>query len=84
MFECTLIKVERPDTAGGLRTESADGNSERVPTVGEYFKMLGEPLDKNAIVRYIETSEVKTVEKEDKDYIFTTESGSTYKLRVWE
>lgn len=82
MYNCKLIKISRPKgVEGGLRTKTVEGTSEVLPTVGKCFSMLAEPLDKNASIRFIETSVIEDVLKKGKTYTFRTRSGSVYKLK---
>lgn len=53
------------------------------PVLGEPFGILGEAIDKSAHnVRFVATSPVKTLEKTETGWTFTTASGSHYELVV--
>ena len=84
---CTLTKISRhQDLEGGLRTDSVRGNVTELPTLGKRFVMLAESLTIEG-VRYIDTSEVESVESlEGLDVTntcrFTTWSGFIYELKI--
>ena len=85
LTKCELITVNRPDTApeGGMRTKKCIGYAGYMPIVGRPFNMFSErPIDPTKDIRYIETTKVKTVNKAKNTYTFTTESGTTYKLKI--
>ena len=85
---CTLTKISRPDIPGGLRTDSVQGSTKEIPTLGKRFVMIAESLSGEGDVRYIDTSEVIVVEP-IVDFIrprnvieFTTTTGSVYELVI--
>jgi hypothetical protein len=75
-----ILTNESPNH-NNLRTKSVQGPFKTPPKKGEPFVILGEPLNKQASLRYVTTSRVESM-----DYaligpaVFKTESGSTYRL----
>ena len=84
---CTLTKISRPDIPGGLRTDSVQGSTKELPTIGKRFVMMAESLSDESDFRYVGTSEVERVEPIEgfditNTYRFTTWSGSVYELVI--
>lgn len=82
MYECTLFKT----VTGGsrLRSSAVSGITDSLPTPGDAFRLLGEPISDEANVRVVVTSPVKSVtfpaNGDGCQLSFTTTSGSVYKL----
>lgn len=81
-MKCIIKKIFRPDLndGGGLRTETIEGETNKVPTIGECFCMTAEPLDPLASVRVINTSKIVNMVLIDDGYRVQTMSGSTYEI----
>lgn len=89
--ECTLTQVGPVKTpvdpnSKRLRTTSVEGLFQKLPTPGERFIMVSEPLDSSAGTRYISTSPVqKIVDKVLKRYMATYDfetENTIYRLEV--
>jgi hypothetical protein len=78
---CRLIKISRPDVPGGLRTPDVLGVAKLPPVVGQSFKQVGEPLDKAADMRSIETSPITEVTPISGGFEFKTATGSVYQVK---
>lgn len=64
-----------------VRTKEILGDCASLPKEGEIFEMFAEPLDKTLDVRWLSTSRIKFVQKEDDTYLFETKN-SKYMLQV--
>jgi hypothetical protein len=64
-----------------VRTKEILGDCASLPKEGETFEMFAEPLDKTLDVRWLHTSRIKSVQKEDDTYHFETRN-SKYMLQV--
>lgn len=85
MLRGTIRKVTRKsDAPGGPRTDSVTGFFPKMPEVGKAFVLFGSSLTPGCIVRFFETSEVKTVKAKDKDTIQFKTENSTYELTLSE
>lgn len=78
----TLTRLAKGEKSGVTRTDGITGVFDENPEEGHSFILFGPPIDPRATVRAWSTSAVKTVEKVDTGFKFTTESGSTYQLDV--
>jgi len=79
------VKLSRIKNGSALRTDEVEGFTERLPTVGKSFGMLGVALDpNNGNMRVITTSPVKKVESLDHDAIQFETQNSIYRLDVLE
>lgn len=78
-FKALLTKVE--SNHNNLRTNSMDGRTLELPTVGKDFIIVGDSLTEGLTHRVITTTEVKEVTKNEDEYTFKTQN-STYKLQV--
>lgn len=72
-----LVRLE--STNNNLRTNEIEGEYDKVPTPGEPFVLIGEPLDPRAHFRMVTTSTVQDVEHFPDKIRFTTRN-STYEL----
>lgn len=78
-----LIRLEKTEISGNLRTKEMHGSFEEYPKEDDHFEILGEPLDNRYSFRSISTSLVVKVKHIDNSTIeFTTLSGSKYKLEI--
>lgn len=83
-MKCVLTSIKRTDKLDGLRTKTVTGITDTIPILDMPFRMLAKPIDKNADVRYIETTLVKNLVKDGNVFRFITESGTNYKLKIVE
>ena len=74
-----LTKIE--SNHDHLRTNEVEGVTNILPEVGKNFTLIGEPLTDGANVRIINTTEIKSVDKEENTIIFKT-LNSTYQLDI--
>lgn len=87
MQEVTLMSdkvrlTQLSSTHDRVRTKEIEGTTAILPRVGETFVMFGEPLEIDAGVRVLWTSEIQEVEQPERGvWIFRTEN-STYKLEL--
>ena len=66
-----------------LRDDIIEGITYELPRVGHQFKLVGVSRDGDAFKRrLVETNFVKSIESSDSGIVFTTMSGSTYKVEV--
>lgn len=89
MIKGTLVLISSKHDKSPLRTDSVEGIADSLPTVGQYFELVAEPLvhpvkEDQIGFRYISTSEVVEVNKEnDLEYRFETKN-SMYFFRIQE
>lgn len=76
-----ILTNESPNH-NNLRTKSVEGQFRKLPEEGRAFFIFGEPLNKAANLRSINTSPVKSIKHElrGSTMLFKTETGSTYRL----
>lgn len=75
-----LIKVSRPDVAGGLRTNDVIGDILTPLKVGLSFSLIAKPINPEADCRIVQTTPVTGIKVEGQISEFTTQTGSVYKL----
>ncbi len=81
IMKVRMTKVYRdPALEGGLRTESVEGNLIYDYSIGSYIRMLSEPLDKTMDARFVTTSRIEKLEKENGVDVITTKNGSVYRI----
>lgn len=76
------ILTKLTSTHNNLRTDSIPGHFVDEPKIGDRFTMYGKPLDKRANVRWVNTSEVKSIKKNGPNFEFETQN-SKYLLLVY-
>jgi hypothetical protein len=78
-----LVVLSKVDGGSALRTEEVRGSAESGPRVGCRFTMTAEPLNPEAFLRVVTTSEVKSwdYDADEKHIVFRTEN-STYRLTI--
>lgn len=74
--------LTRIDGGVALRTNSVEGEFEQLPTVGEKFIILGEPLTEGTDVRVVSTSPVVAVDDPTQQTMFIKTENSLYKLEI--
>lgn len=82
MYKVKLTRIKSDHS--NLRTDTVDGECEELPKTGKSFVMTGPPLNPDAVMRVVETSEVLLVdwtEYEDKIIDFNT-MNSMYRLEI--
>lgn len=79
MYYGLLRKIETNHQR--LRTETVQGDFEKLPVVGESFVIASEPLDPAATIRIVTTSVVQKIEQRGYDITFHT-LNSVYGLYV--
>lgn len=79
MYKVKLTKIR--SNHSNLRTDTVEGETQKLPVLGEIFQMVGEGLSFGS--RMIWTTEVKNIEQIENIYQFNTRN-STYKLEVLE
>ncbi len=79
MYKVKLTKVR--SNHNNLRTDEILGVTEKLPTKGEDFNLLGKGLEFGT--RSVRTTPVEKIEQIDNEYLFHTRN-STYKLEVLE
>jgi len=77
-----LTRLQKGEKAGATRTDGIEGVFDFEPEEKSSFSIIGKSIDPDMHARLWSTSRVKTVEKTDTGFKFTTESGSTYQLDV--
>ena len=83
MNKLHYVKLEYVHHKDGnvLRTKEVYGMTSDLPTVGEIFLMVGQPLNETGNLRQVNTNVVTEVEGED-PIVFKTASGSTYRVHL--
>ena len=69
-----LVKLK--SNHNNLRTNEMVGECTELPIVGNSFVIFGQPIDKNAAVRVIQTTPVKDVQRMDQTLTFGTQNSS--------
>jgi len=81
-YEVRLTQIR--STHNNVRTPKIDGVCQHLPEVGQFFIMVGPPLDPAASQRYLRTSYVQRVEEDEENVYFFDTENSRYKLEVLE
>ena len=77
-----LVKLERISSDNNnLRSNKVEGTCLDLPQSGRSFVMFGEPIDSSKDVRWVMTSVVQEVQK-DEDVVQFTTMNSEYKLVI--
>jgi hypothetical protein len=79
LYGVKLTKIE--SNHKNLRTDTVEGVTEMLPTVGESFILIGKPLTEGAIFRTVFTTEIQFVERMGNEIMFKTRN-STYKVEI--
>jgi hypothetical protein len=80
-MKCRLTRLE--SNHQNLRTDSAEGQTDLAPTVGEIFVLAGEPLSTEGNIRVIHTTPIERVENFD-GYVEFWTKNSHYKFENLE
>jgi hypothetical protein len=80
------MKVKLTKLIGGsqIRTDSVDGTTDLLPTVGQPFVMVAESLSFIGGFRLVNTSDVQKVTQDDTGAYILDTLNSTYKLTIEE
>lgn len=77
------VRLTRVTGGSGLRTDTVEGHADRPPRVGHRFVMYAQSLDVHdddlAYLRTVDTSPVANI---GSNGLFTTETGSVYRLEI--
>ncbi len=65
-----------------VRTKTVEGETIKLPTIGQTFDMTAEPFNPNADYRFIRTSPVKKIKEIDEHSMHFWTHNSMYKLTV--
>lgn len=75
---CTLTKVE--NNHNKLRDDVIHGHCDAMPTLNKCFLMYGE--GKEFGIRRVNTSPIKSIQRDGWNFKVTTESGSIYHISL--
>lgn len=78
------VRLHKTGVGGdALRTNTIDGEAERLPIRGRQFIMTGKGLEFGT--RYVQTSPVaRIIERTTEHWRFQTESGSVYTVELFQ